>query len=305
MNRIPKGWVSGIAFGLLLGTMVAAVAEDITLTTYYPSPRGVYQTLRSTGQTTLAEAGGNVGIGTAAPTTTLHVVGSARITGVLQLEGGGPSADRILTSDASGNATWRDPGTVANIVTGGGTVNRIPRWTAADELGDSEIFQSAGTNIGIGTTAPSEKLHVVGNIFATGTISVPSDARFKRDVVPLTGALAKLDGLQAISFERNALAAEALGEPASGKRELGLLGQELEEVYPELVTRTGPEAYRAVDYSRLTVVLLEAIKEQQRQIEALQQELEGQRQQLQTQQRELERQREQLEALKVRLPGDP
>jgi len=34
---------------LLLGTMAYALAEELTLTTYYPSPRGVYQELRTTG----------------------------------------------------------------------------------------------------------------------------------------------------------------------------------------------------------------------------------------------------------------
>jgi hypothetical protein len=48
--------------------------------------------------------GGNVGIGTATPSATLHVDGSLRI------ENGSEAAGRVLTSDASGNATWTDPG---------------------------------------------------------------------------------------------------------------------------------------------------------------------------------------------------
>ena len=35
-----------LAVGLLLGSSIYALAEEITLTTYYPSPRGVYQELR-------------------------------------------------------------------------------------------------------------------------------------------------------------------------------------------------------------------------------------------------------------------
>ena len=151
------------------------------------------------------------------------------------------------------------------------------------------ITSSGNVGIGIGMTAPNFPLDVAGNIHATGTIAADSDARFKQDLRPLTGVLAKLEALTPLSYAPSALAVARGQTPEV--RQLGVLGQELEAVFPELVTAYGEEAYRAVDYSRLTVVLLEAIKEQQRQIEA--------------QQQELERQRKQLEALRARLPEDP
>src|SRR5262249_12982708 len=63
---------------LLFVTAAYAVAEDITLSTYYPSPRGVYETLRTTGLTTLAEINGGVAIGKPAPAAgvNLDVVGT-------------------------------------------------------------------------------------------------------------------------------------------------------------------------------------------------------------------------------------
>ncbi|MBI4597553.1 MAG: hypothetical protein HY737_04030 [Candidatus Omnitrophica bacterium] len=59
-----KAW---LLVGLLLATAGYVIAEEITLTTYYPSPRGVYQELRSTNSTFLAYNSGNVGIGTDQP----------------------------------------------------------------------------------------------------------------------------------------------------------------------------------------------------------------------------------------------
>lgn len=51
----------------ILGFGVTLMAEDITLTTYYPAPYGAYDELTTTGNTYLATTSGNVGIGTAAP----------------------------------------------------------------------------------------------------------------------------------------------------------------------------------------------------------------------------------------------
>ncbi|MHC4156776.1 MAG: hypothetical protein ACYST6_17920 [Planctomycetota bacterium] len=48
-------------------------------------------------------------------------------------------------------------------INGSGTANHIPQFTDADTLTDSVIFQS-GSNIGIGTTNPSETLHVAGSV---------------------------------------------------------------------------------------------------------------------------------------------
>ena len=63
-----------------------------------------------------------------------------------------------------------------------------------------------------------------------------------------------------------------MGQPAGqpgDRRELGILAQEMEREFPELVKVYGAEGYRSVDYSRLTVVLLQAIKELQEKTEVL------------------------------------
>lgn len=98
------------------------------------------------------DASGNVGIGINTPGAKLEVAGQVKITG------GAPANGAVLTSDASGLATWQMP--AAGGITGSGTLNYLPKFTPSGTvLGDSKIFDN-GTSIGVGTSSPSEFFHV-------------------------------------------------------------------------------------------------------------------------------------------------
>jgi hypothetical protein len=60
----------------------------------------------------------------------------------------------------------------AQVSTGTGTTNFIPRWTGAHSQGNSLLFQSTAGNIGIGTTGPSSKLDVRGSTSISGTLGL-------------------------------------------------------------------------------------------------------------------------------------
>lgn len=64
---------------LFIFPLLLPAEETLTITTYYPSPYGSYRELTTTGNTSLATVSGNVGIGTANATATLHIVGDPEI----------------------------------------------------------------------------------------------------------------------------------------------------------------------------------------------------------------------------------
>lgn len=104
-------------------------------------------------------SGGNVGVGTTSPAAKLDVNGTAKVLGFLFPTGA--AAGRFLVSDASGNASW----SAASVVSGSGTANYVPKFTAASALGNSQIFDN-GTGVGIGTVSPAAgvKLDVNGAV---------------------------------------------------------------------------------------------------------------------------------------------
>jgi len=100
--------------------------------------------------------GGNVGIGSSNPTTKLEVAGSVQMWGFLMPTGA--SAGYVLTSSATGVGTWQPAGNIG----GSGTINYIPKFTAASTLGNTGIYETDG-KVNIGNGSPNEtKLNVSG-----------------------------------------------------------------------------------------------------------------------------------------------
>ena len=81
------------------------------------------------------------------------------------------------------------------------------------------------------------------------------------------------------------------------ERQLGFSAQEVEKLFPEVVT-TDANGYKSVDYGRLTPVLVEAIKEQQKQIDAQQLQVDAQQQQIDELKKDKHKMQEQVAELK-------
>jgi hypothetical protein len=95
--------------------------------------------------------------------------------GGIQLTGIGEAANRVLVSDAAGNATWQSAG-ASGAITGSGTLNLLPKWTPSGTvLGNSLVFDD-GSSVGVGTTTPTHRF-TVNHSGSTG-IGINSTAGF-------------------------------------------------------------------------------------------------------------------------------
>ena len=96
-----------------------------------------------------------------------------------------------------------------------------------------------------------------GNFRATAVSSL-SDVRLKKNIKPLESSLDKISSLQGVSYEWNREDYPDAGM-TEGKQ-IGLVAQDVEKELPELVSED-KDGYKGVSYSKLTAVLVEAVKE--------------------------------------------
>jgi hypothetical protein len=96
-----------------------------------------------------------------------------------------------------------------------------------------------------------------GDLTAGGNITANSDLNLKKDITTITDALQKVRDMRGVSFYWK----------ESGRKCIGVIAQEVEMVLPELVNET--DGLRSVAYGNIIGLLIEAIKEQQLQIDEL------------------------------------
>jgi hypothetical protein len=102
-----------------------------------------------------------------------------------------------------------------------------------------------------------------------------SDERLKENVKPLDNALDKINKINGVEFDWIDGKDEHGNSVHSNEgHDVGVIAQEIEEVLPEVVT-TRDSGYKAVKYEKIVPLLIEAIKEQQQQINELKEKLNG------------------------------
>ena len=121
--------------------------------------------------------------------------------------------------------------------------------------------------LGVGTTNPT----TVGRIEATNDIIAyySSDERLKDNIRSIPGALNKVMELNGVFFDWIPLTEEQEVLIHGNKgADVGIIAQQIEKVLPEVVT-IRDNGYKAVNYDKIVALLIEAIKEQQSEIDQL------------------------------------
>ena len=220
----------------------------------------------------------NVGIGTTAPARQLHVIGD---NAVFRMDRTTDAAAFMLVRiDNAGNP-------LKTFVVGA---------SAAGPHNGTFVINDLDTAVG-GGGHNRMTIYNDGSVHFPGIVTTGSSIRFKHDVSTLTGADLALNQLRGVRFTRN----------DNGKPDIGLIAEEVAQVYPELVGHH-PETgeVKAVNYQAFVGVLIEGFKAQQATVNAQQAKLETQQQELsqvraenQVQQAKLETQQQELAQLRA------
>lgn len=116
-----------------------------------------------------------------------------------------------------------------------------------------------------GTEDPTYTLRVHGSI-AYDSGGVVSDARYKKNVEPIQNPMAKIMGLNGVTFDWDH--EKYPNEQFKKGKDSGFIAQEVEKVFPEVVL-TDSQGYKALEYGNLSALLVEGIKQQQKEINEL------------------------------------
>ena len=187
----------------------------------------------------------------------------------------GSFSTRIDSLEAAGGAT---PGIVSSSAEGSaqGTIalNGVDVNVNAMQTGDSPTFATitattlfTGSSLDVSGGITGSAALINGAITATGDITAffSSDERLKDNITPIEGALDKVNQIGGYGFDWN-------DNSEHSGHDVGVIAQEIEKVLPEVVVDRDT-GYKAVRYDKIVALLIQAVKEQQLQIDELKSKL--------------------------------
>lgn len=234
---------------------------------------------------------GKVGIGTTAPTTELHVRKDQTSITTINVENqsaGVASAALSAVSNSTAIAlealsnNWgimsriRTPGDFGIAVNGSYAlfIEHNSNGLSVGDYGRNQVISPTdglvvSGNVGIGTSSPGYKLDVNGdvNIAAASILrfggnqictnagcSTPSDERLKENIKPLQNSLDKILKVRGVEYDYK----DKL--KFTSQHQIGLIAQDIEKVFPEVVLNDSKTTLKSVAYDRLVAPIIEAVK---------------------------------------------
>lgn len=199
---------------------------------------------------------GYVGVG-GTPSQNFHVQDSSGCNVLIQTTD--TSTPKLDLQNSGAIGTLRLSGNDLQLVSGSNILLSGGTSSLDVSLSNGKLFIDNSTSrVGIGTLTPSEALDVSGNITASGDIVSTSDISLKENVELILNPIEKVKELNGYTFNR-------IGQQ---KRSVGLMAQEVEKVLPEAVMKNR-DGIKSLAYGNLIALLVETVKEQQKQIDEL------------------------------------
>ena len=169
---------------------------------------------------------------------------------------------------AGGFTILREPAAPTSAVTGTARLNHVSKLSSDSLYANTDVrapvyYDSSGTTYYLDLAATGDSLRVAGDVVAFYS----SDKRLKDNIKPIDNALSKVCSLSGNTFEW-----KEISHKETGKSDIGVVAQEVEEVFPEIVN-TRDNGYKAVDYQKLSAVLIEAVKELKEEIDELKKQI--------------------------------
>ncbi len=219
---------------------------------------------------------GDVGIGIKDPATKLHIVDTGDV--ALRIGNSGGTGGHIQLGNDN-------HGLMRGLANSGGIDNDVALYTSSGPVVGASLYLAAkpaisdsipldqfvlkdNGNVGIGTGTPTAKLSVNGTTNnLSGTWGIFSDARVKTVDGEYEDGLATVMKIHPVKFHYNANAPFK-----SNEQQIGIIAQEMEQIAPYMVSRVNADGFtdlRQYNNQALPYMLVNAIQEQQAQIEAL------------------------------------
>jgi len=192
-----------------------------------------------------------------------YELGSVRI-------GSGSLDSELILQGTAGTTRLQNNGNFLELVSGSSkTFMKNSHIDGSMYIGNSSIIvNSTGQKVGIGTgSLPTETLEVggdslfSGDITVTGDVVSTSDISLKENVEVILNPIEKVKELSGYTFNR-------IGQD---KRTVGLMAQDVEKVLPEAVSSNN--GIKSLAYGNLVALLVETVKEQQKQIDELREKI--------------------------------
>jgi hypothetical protein len=178
-----------------------------------------------------------------------NLTGIASSATTLEVSPDSTNSNRFITFVADSSQGFKNVRTSSEI-----TFNPSTKVFVVNNISANGTTES--TSISTGALVTNGGLGVAKNIVAGGTVTANSDEKLKENVQTIENALDKVLTLRGVEYDRK----------DSGEHQIGVIAQEVEKIIPEVVY--GDEI-KSVAYGNLVGLLIEAIKEQQKEIDEL------------------------------------